>query len=63
MTVEELAKELAKIPNQQMPVFFKAEGVSLWMEGLAIPVNSLNTKSVLTLQGDRVAAILTGKPV
>ena len=59
MTVETLIKELMKLPNQQMPVFFEA-GMTI-VKGAAVKIDELSTEKVLTLEGDRQGVILRGK--
>ncbi len=59
MTVEELIKDLMKLPNQQMPVFFETD-ISP-DEVLVEPVEDVSEGKILTLSGDRCGAILTSK--
>ncbi len=59
MTVEELAKELMKLPNQQMPVFFETDISPV--EVLVEPVEDVSTGKIITLSGECQGAILTSK--
>lgn len=63
MTVEDVIKALAKIPNQQLPVFFEIGKDMPAMEGIAVPVKSISEKPVLMLDGQRKAVIIEGEPV
>lgn len=60
LTVEKLAKELMKQPNQQLQVYFKS-GKELVPAGTIIPIHEVTRENVLTLDGQHQAIMLTGK--
>lgn len=61
MTVEKLIKELTKIPNQQLPVFFKSGKGLLIVEGAAVPIEKVRKESVITMEGQHQTIMLMQK--
>lgn len=60
MTVEKLAKELMKQPNQQLRVYFKT-GKELVPAGTIISIHEVTRETVLTLDGQHQVIVLAGK--
>ena len=61
MTVEKIIKELMKIPNQQLHVYFKTGNRLPMMSGIEIPIDNVAKESVVTLDGQQQAVMFIGK--
>ena len=61
MNVDNLIKDLMKIENKQMEVFFITGKNLPVMKGISIPVEEVTRQTVVTLKGPQPAVVITGK--